>query len=60
MMTDEQRLNALKEYNKYREEYIRVYREAQKAGKLHDRSVQRNLQFLNERGAEILSATAEW
>ena len=60
MMTDEQRLNALNEYNKYRNEYIRVYKEAQKAGKLHDRSVQTNLQFLNERGAEILSATAEW
>ena len=59
MMTNEQCLNALKEYNKYRNEYIRVYREAQKAGKLHDRSVQINLQFLNERAAEILSATAE-
>ena len=57
MMTDEQRLNALNEYNKYRHEYIRVYKEAQKAGKLHDRSVQANLQFLNERGAEIINST---
>ena len=57
MMTDEQRLNALNEYNKYRDEYIRVYKEAQKAGKLHDRSVQANLQFLNERGAEIMNST---
>ena len=57
MITDEQRLNALNEYNKYRNEYIRVYKEAQKAGKLHDRSVQANLQFLNERGAEIINST---
>ena len=56
MMTDEQRLNALNEYKKYCNEYGRVYREAQKAGKLHDRSVQENLQFLNERGAEILNS----
>lgn len=60
MMTDEQRLNALNEYKKCANEYGRVLREAQKAGKLHDRSVQRKLQFLNEKGAEILSATAEW
>lgn len=60
MMTDEQRLNALKEYDKCANEYGRVLREAQKAGKLHDRSVQRRLQILNERGAEILRATAEW
>lgn len=57
MMTDEQRLNALNEYKKYRDEYIRVYTEAQKAGKLHDRSVQVNLQFLNERAAEIMNST---
>ena len=57
MMTDEQRLNALNEYKKYCDEYGRVLREAQKAGKLHDRSVQANLQFLNERGAEILNST---
>ena len=60
MMTDEQRLNALNEYKKYRNEYGRVYREAQKAGKLHDRSVQTNLQFLNERAAQIISSTLEW
>ena len=59
MMTDEQRLNALNEYKKYSEEYGRVLREAQKAGKLHDRSVQANLQFLNERGAEILSSALQ-
>lgn len=57
MMTDEQRLNILNEYKKYRDEYIRVYVEAQKAGKLHDRSVQENLQFLNERGVELLNFT---
>ena len=56
-MTDEQRLNVLNEYKKYRDEYIRVYVEAQKAGKLHDRSVQENLQFLNERGVELLNST---
>lgn len=60
MMTDEQRLNALKEYNKCANEYGRVLREAQKAGKLHDRSVQSRLQMLNERDAKILSTTAEW
>jgi hypothetical protein len=59
--SSEQRRNALNEYalneyKKYRNEYIRVYREAQKAGKLHDRSVQANLQFLNERGAEIMNS----
>ena len=57
MMTDEQRLNILNEYKKYRDEYIRVYREAQKAGKLHDRNVQENLQFLNERGMELMNST---
>lgn len=57
MMTEEQRLNILNEYKKYRTEYIRVYTEAQKAGKLHDRSVQRNLQFLNERGMELMNST---
>ena len=57
MMTDEQRLNALNEYKKYRDEYGRVYREAQKAGKLHDRSVQENLQFLNERAMELMNST---
>lgn len=57
MMTDEQRLNILNEYKKYRDEYIRVYSEAQKAGKLHDRSVQENLQFLNERGMELMNST---
>ena len=60
MMTDEQRLNVLNEYKKYRDEYARVCAEAQKAGRLHDRSVQRNLQFLNERAAEIISSTLEW
>ena len=57
MMTDEQRLNILNEYKKYRDEYIRVYAEAQKAGKLHDRSVQENLQFLNERAVELMNST---
>lgn len=57
MMTDEQKLNVLNEYKKYRDEYIRVYSEAQKAGNLHDKSVQRNLQFLNERGMELMNST---
>lgn len=57
MMTDEQKLNALKEYKKYRAEYIRVYTEAKKAGNLHDRSVQENLQFLNGRGMELMNST---
>jgi hypothetical protein len=60
MMTDEQRLNALKEYDKCRNEFARVCAEAQKAGKLHDRSVQEKLKSLNEKGAEIISSTLEW